>query len=346
MTNELGCLCHLCGGRLTAIDRFADLIQVTSDCRPWRAGGRLGACIACGTVQKPVDAAWQAECGEIYASYAIYEQGSGAEQQVFDQASGAAVSRSSRLVSRLLDVRAMPDEGRLLDIGCGNGAFLSAFGRARPRWRLTGAEVSDTNRRTVEALPGVEAFHTGEIESLSGQFDVAVLVHCLEHIANPTAFLRRAASCLSPGGVIMVEVPNFVANPFDLLIADHCTHFTMATLRNAVAAAGLAIQILSDGWVPKELSLLAGIAPTTADAQELVPPADGGAKEVAWLRQLLAAALAEPNPVGIFGTSISGSWIAAQLGSHAIFFVDEDPHRIGKRHMGLPILPPSQAPWR
>ena len=35
--------------------------RITSDCRPWPAGGRLCACQGCGSVQKLVDDAWNRE---------------------------------------------------------------------------------------------------------------------------------------------------------------------------------------------------------------------------------------------------------------------------------------------
>ena len=81
----------------------------------------------CGATQKLVDDAWRKDVVRIYEGYAIYHQGAGAEQAVFDQGSGAAQSRSERIVGRLGGVLDLPESGRLLDIGCGNGAFLRAF---------------------------------------------------------------------------------------------------------------------------------------------------------------------------------------------------------------------------
>ena len=48
--------------------------------------------------------------------------------------------------------------------------------------------------------------------------------------------------------------------------------------------------------------------------------------------------------VGIFGSSISSTWLAAALGDRAAFFVDEDSNRIGKDHLGRPIYSVEQAP--
>jgi hypothetical protein len=65
---------------------------------------------------------------------------------------------------------------------------------------------------------------------------------------------------------------------------------------------------------------------------------------IAWLQQLLEQGQSATGPVGIFGTSISATWLAAALGNKVEFFVDEDINRIGRKHMGYPIYSPKDAP--
>jgi hypothetical protein len=57
-----------------------------------------------------------------------------------------------------------------------------------------------------------------------------------------------------------------------------------------------------------------------------------------------ARELSRRGPFGLFGTSIAGTWLCDELGDGVSFFVDEDPHRAGKRHMGRPIHDPARAP--
>ena len=47
---------------------------------------------------------------------------------------------------------------------------------------------------------------------------------------------------------------------------------------------------------------------------------------------------------GIFGSSIAGTWLYSELTADVSFFVDEDPQRAGKMHLGLPILLPQNVP--
>jgi len=322
-------------------------IQVTSDCRPWRGIGRLAACSGCGTLQKIVTEGWLAEMRALYAGYSIYEQGAGNEQVSFDEGSGAGKARSQKIIDWLCATGTLPGEGKLLDIGCGNGAFMRAFGRCRPLWQMTGLELDARHEASIAAIPGAVNLHVGPIESLQSRFDLIVLVHALEHIPNPIKYLQQICNRLTPGGMVLIEVPDVDSSPFDILIADHCTHFSAHTLRNIVSKADFDILYIETGRVAKELTLLAR-HPALKDAETIAVPDTevtfAARRSIAWLESLLAQGRSTEAPVGIFGTSISATWLAAALGGKVTFFVDEDANRIGRQHMRLPIHSPQDAP--
>ncbi len=54
-----------------------------------------------------------------------------------------------------------------------------------PPWTLAGNEISDRDRRTIFAIPGVEAMHAGPIDSVPGRFELVTMVHVLEHVTVP-----------------------------------------------------------------------------------------------------------------------------------------------------------------
>ncbi len=343
----MSAVCHLCGAAaVTEAPAFRGLRRVSSDCRPWPAGGAIGACTKCGAVQKIVGPAWRDEIRRIYESYAIYHQGAGAEQAVFDP-SGAAESRSDRLVGRLGGAVEIPASGRLLDIGCGNGAFLRAFAARHPRWRLTGTEIGDHNRAAVKAIAQVERFHAGDFADLDGAFDMISLIHVLEHIEGPVPFLKRIASRLAPGGRLFIEVPYFHDNPFDLLIADHATHFTPAVLSCILQAAGFTVDTIAIDWVAKEISAVAhpgGMAVPLCGGED--DEVDRLAACVSWLESIAddARAAAASGRFGIFGTSIAGVWLFGEVDGRVDFFLDEDANRIGGQLFGRPVLRPQDRP--
>lgn len=317
----------------------------------------------CAGVQKPIDDCWNNLVHTIYSQYQIYHQSGGLEQVIFDQNTGSADTRSAALLRKLLTALPipLPDQGRLLDVGCGNGALLAAFSHQLPAWKLTGTELSDQHRARIEAIRGVEAFIAGPVDDVVGPFDLITLIHVLEHVPQPAAFLALLASKLShtPAGQtpgianLVIEVPDHTRNPFDLLIADHSAHFTPATLGRVLKQAGFEPILMRDDLVPKELSAgaclthpLANLTPETVDSVEAALTFERVSARVAWLQSV--AALAErtacDGPLGVFGTSIAGTWLGATLGDRVSFYVDEDTARHGRRFMGRPVMGVNHAP--
>ena len=323
-------VCHNCGASpLELAAGYSALRRVSSDCKAQPPGGRMGRCPECGLVQAVTDTRWADEARDIYGNYAIYHQSGGKEQSIFDLATGASRTRAQAIIVGLKRDAVLPAAGRLLDIGCGNGAFIQACSNHLPGWTFCASEYDARHRSTLEAIPRVEKFYSGDLDEITGKFDVISLTHVLEHISSPTAFLKRVAKLLKPDGYLLVEVPDCSINPFVLLVADHATHFTPGTLATAVARAGFDVRQVGAQWVPKEISLLARLA---IDGDTAFSNADHLTRIA---RQL--ADLAAHGPFGIFGSSITATWAHAQSGSAAAFFVDEDPNRSGCTHEGRPI---------
>jgi SAM-dependent methyltransferase len=144
--------------------------------------------------------------------------------------------------------RAVPwnGEGRLLDFGCGGGAFLALMHRRG--WSVTGVDVSAAAVQRVRTELGLRAL-TGSLphpELPEGGFDVITMWHALEHVHQPLEVLRGARRLLAPGGRLVVEVPNIDSLPFrwfgqgwyGLDLPRHLTHFVPESLTRLLQRAG------------------------------------------------------------------------------------------------------------
>jgi len=131
----------------------------------------------------------------------------------YDEAYGEAEASSDRdpvfesVVRRLGLYRRPP--GRLLDIGCGDGAFLSLCQSAG--WTCYGLELSKkaaerAARRQLTVLPSDWLERTGDGEP----FDVITLVNVLETVPNPASLLRQVAGALTPSGLVVIRATNGV----------------------------------------------------------------------------------------------------------------------------------------
>jgi SAM-dependent methyltransferase len=343
--------CHICGNpHLDIFKKYSRFHRVTSDCKPWVRGGTLAVCLSCGCVQKLIDAAWQSETDQIYREYTIYYQSGGEEQATFEQESGFSSSRSLKILNSVHSLLSLPDYGMELDIGCGNGALLRHFNQIFPQWNLYGTELNDKYKKIVESIPNVESLYIcDDPEHLKNTFDCITMIHVLEHIIHPQKFLETICGKLNDRGVLIIEVPFFKKNPYDLLIADHCTHFTEKTLSVLLKKSGFKIFYTSTEWVPKELTIIA-VKNLNGEDEAISLKKDNLRKEVLtcieWLDSNIndSATLAKLGVFGIFGTSIAASWLFSEMQGEVAFFVDEDPNRIGKMHLGCPIYHPKNVP--
>jgi 2-polyprenyl-3-methyl-5-hydroxy-6-metoxy-1,4-benzoquinol methylase len=137
-------------------------------------------------------------------------------------------------------------EGRLLDFGCGGGAFLARMhGQG---WQVTGLDVSAAAVNRVRDELGLRAFQgTLPHPALEhASFDVITMWHSLEHVHAPLEVLREANRLLVPGGNLFIAVPNIDSLPFrwfgsawyGLDLPRHLTHFAPWTLHLMLERAG------------------------------------------------------------------------------------------------------------
>ncbi len=158
-----------------------------------------------------------------------------------------AQERSLRLTFRLLIgklARKGYTGGRLLEIGCGYGYFLT---EARAHFsHLTGTDYSpgalEQARKTGATV------YLGGLESVPSEetFDAAVMLQVLEHLYDPLDFLNRLRERLRPRGSLAVAVPN-LASPLRLLlgrrwpsykIPEHVAYYEQSTLKRTLEQAG------------------------------------------------------------------------------------------------------------
>lgn len=99
---------------------------------------------------------------------------------------------------------------RVLDVGCGGGAYLATAVEAG--WQAVGIDfdakaVEGARRRGIDArLGGLETV-ADERES----YDAVTLSHVIEHLHDPPAALAAIHRILKPGGRLYVETPNIDA---------------------------------------------------------------------------------------------------------------------------------------
>ncbi|OUU06531.1 MAG: hypothetical protein CBB94_15210 [Gammaproteobacteria bacterium TMED34] len=339
--------CPACGsGRGGDAVDLSPLLGVTSDCKPWSQSGLIYFCSRCGLIQKQLNESWREDCRIIYQNYEMYSQGDGQEQSIF--LDDGAMPRSERLLSNVMNGYGLPDSGSLIDIGCGNGSFLKVAHRVLPKLKLTGVEWDGRHKAMIEAIPGVQAFIEFDALNDTAIYEVAVLIHALEHMEAPREILSRIARLLNDNGHLVIQVPDWVQNPLDLVIQDHAFHFSQNSLQYLLGQVGLRIAELHNDWVPKEISLHAvknGSDTVKPDIVHNRPShrdlTDGIGILSGFIKQCYDSF--GTKPFYVFGSSIGAAWLASHFDEQITGWIDEDPIRQGRTFLNRPIHSPESA---
>ncbi|MGA2139430.1 MAG: class I SAM-dependent methyltransferase [Verrucomicrobiia bacterium] len=152
----------------------------------------------------------------------------------------------------------------LLEIGCGDGSLLRLLDEKLPgECVLTGIDLSVPQTDSVRH-PRL-TFVQGEFEKVDFpvKYDAVVMLHVLEHLADPLASLKKISHQLQTGGVLLGEVPSwsslwrrvFPRHWQGLAIPRHQIYFDALSLRNMLSAAGYDVIHITPSYDPGDLSV-------------------------------------------------------------------------------------------
>lgn len=119
--------------------------------------------------------------------------------------------------------------GRVLDLGCGTGANLTAPLAGRfPDIQFVGVDsdevsIAFANRENRSA--NVRYLREAESHDL-GTFDLVIASEVIEHVDDPSAFLSFIRRSLNPGGRVVLTLPNGLG-PFEFAsLVETAMHLT------------------------------------------------------------------------------------------------------------------------
>ncbi|MBN1818517.1 MAG: class I SAM-dependent methyltransferase [Sedimentisphaerales bacterium] len=204
----------------------------------------ISACRNCGHIYTSVRPGRSALFSKFYPDEYICYGGKRGVDGFMDRKrmEGQAVQRA-KMIKKYVGQR---NPVRLLEVGCATGEFIKTC-RNRFGWEVAGIEpnrpLSDAlNREGYPVLPST----LEDADIPDEQYDVVSLFNVLEHLWDPVYSLKRINRLLKPGGLAVLELPNFDSPSrkrfgkhwFLYHLPRHLSHFTKKSLTGLMNGCG------------------------------------------------------------------------------------------------------------
>ena len=151
---------------------------------------------------------------------------------------------------------------RILDVGCGEGRFLSILKKyGFSQWQLCGLDfdedaVKKCRDRGFEAVSKrIEDFTEG-----NGTFDAVVMLQLIELVEGPAVIARRVFELLKPGGYFIIETPNIDSLDFHWFKKSYWGHFHFPRHWHLFSTQSLKGMLESAGFKVTETSYLLSVS--------------------------------------------------------------------------------------
>ncbi|MEO0000100.1 MAG: hypothetical protein RL766_146 [Bacteroidota bacterium] len=162
------------------------------------------------------------------------------------------LSSKRSIITRFLKER---HSSKLLDYGCGTGAFLKEM--QSNGWHVSGIEPDDHAREKASLLIKEEINSPDRIyEFEKNSFEVITLWHVLEHVHDLHETLAQLQNILTERGLIVIAVPNHLSldavhynaswAAYD--VPRHLYHFNPTSLQKLLGLHGLKIVKVLPMW--------------------------------------------------------------------------------------------------
>ncbi len=150
--------------------------------------------------------------------------------------------------SKVRKIEKFSKKGNILDIGCGNGDFLSAM-EARG-WHSYGTDVSlNACQLASKKLQNIYNCELQECDFSDEIFDAITLNHVFEHFTKPKQEIEEIHRIIKPGGLLYLSLPNIKSRQFEITkgfwhhleMPRHVYHFSPTTIRSFLEKNGFKV---------------------------------------------------------------------------------------------------------
>lgn len=194
------------------------------------------------------------------------------------------------------------DGGKLMDVGCANGAFMliaeQEFG-----FEIEGVDLSHDGLVSMQLKPLVRIGDLCRVGFQRRSADVITFNDSFEHFVDPLSALKAANGILKRDGILVIEIPDMGCQAAideksefkHVKPHEHLWYFTATQLRNLLESNGFTV-IGMNVPIPGKVTAYASPACTVNDIEVQGPP---GVGDTLWTLQKLAPIYRKEYPCRI-----------------------------------------------
>ena len=306
---------------------------VSSDIKKVKYSSNFLICENCGCLQKKINKKYLKNINTIYKNYEGFSKYNQIDQKKVIE--GGASSRCELLFKKFLNKKKYNE---ILDYGSSNGAMLMPFINSNKKLFATDLKCN-LNTKILESKNFVKFINIKNFENSEKKFDLITMIHVLEHLHKPKEILSIITKKLKKNGIIFIQIPNFLFNPFDLCVYDHTIHFDRDSLNRLANACDLKILSIDDKLMNGEFSLILKKTKKTKKNKNIKKINFPVVKKIDYFKNFEKKILLIKNikNISILGTSISSLSIKHNFQGKIKNIYDEDLSKIGKKFEGYKI---------
>jgi len=145
--------------------------------------------------------------------------------------------------------------GKLLDVGCGTGAFINKMKKSG--WQVTGLEPDQGARDKAYTLYNIIVKPPVDMYNLpGGHFDVITLWHVLEHVHDLHGYIDQLKKLLTEKGRLFIAVPNHTSGDAENYkelwagydVPRHLYHFSPYSMNILMNIHGMQVKKIKPMW--------------------------------------------------------------------------------------------------
>jgi len=298
--------------------------------------GRLYKCLQCQTVSNPDAVANETPTFETEA-YAASRQ---TEHTIKVDEFPKPVTRSFLQAKILAGNIVQHDLSKILDIGCFDGRLLLELDDLMVDAHFWGLDI---NPYLKALFPEKDNFHflSSTLDELDASFDLIIMSHSILYIPDLSKLMVGITKLLKSEGILFIQIPDIRKNPFYALMGGQYYIFTENSLRNILQHYGLLVQKINNKYFSRELLFVAEKDKTSiAEAFVLDDTVEHTVEIVEDKRRKLLNI--SDSGLSVLGTTVNAAYVDEVLQERIMFFLDENPEKIGTTFRGKKVLHPAQ----